>query len=126
MSLKVDRLFSRGEGELAKEGDEFRCRPTSNLRRVPFSFSRALYLHPPSLAHLTMAYKGKTAIVTGSSSNRSLSLSADPTSSLSRTGGASGIGLGLTRHLLEQGCKVVIADVNAAAGAVVVEELGAE
>ncbi|GAA5947690.1 hypothetical protein JCM3765_001036 [Sporobolomyces pararoseus] len=49
-----------------------------------------------------MSYKGKNAIVTG---------------------GASGIGLGITKHLLEQGANVVIADLNAVAGAKVIEEL---
>ncbi|KAK4701825.1 hypothetical protein P7C70_g4400, partial [Phenoliferia sp. Uapishka_3] len=48
-----------------------------------------------------MAYLGKTAIVTG---------------------GASGIGLGITTHLIEQGCRVVIADLNAEAGAKLVAD----
>ncbi|GAA5935810.1 uncharacterized protein JCM15063_001811 [Sporobolomyces koalae] len=39
------------------------------------------------------------------------------------TGGASGIGLGITRHLLEAGANVAIADLNAVAGAKVVDEL---
>ncbi|GAA6005429.1 hypothetical protein JCM11491_003639 [Sporobolomyces phaffii] len=51
-----------------------------------------------------MAYAGKNAIVTG---------------------GASGIGLGITQHLLEQGANVVIADLNAVSGAKVIDELNA-
>ncbi|GAA5898059.1 SDR family NAD(P)-dependent oxidoreductase [Sporobolomyces salmoneus] len=49
-----------------------------------------------------MSYQGKTAIVTG---------------------GASGIGLGITKHLAQQGANVVIADLNAVSGAKVIDEL---
>ncbi|GAA5881325.1 hypothetical protein JCM16303_000130 [Sporobolomyces ruberrimus] len=49
-----------------------------------------------------MSYSGKTAIVTG---------------------GASGIGLGITKHLLDHGANVVIADLNAVAGAKVIDEI---
>ncbi|GAA5909598.1 hypothetical protein JCM6882_003469 [Rhodosporidiobolus microsporus] len=49
-----------------------------------------------------MAYAGKVAIVTGA---------------------ASGIGLGITTHLLEQGAKVVVGDLNGAQGVKVVQEL---
>ncbi|BGP20880.1 hypothetical protein JCM10213_003378 [Rhodosporidiobolus nylandii] len=56
-----------------------------------------------------MAYAGKTAVVTG---------------------GASGIGLGITEHLLEQGARVVVGDVNVAQGQKVVaglnEKFGAD
>lgn len=34
-----------------------------------------------------------------------------------------GIGLGITKHLLDQGANVVVADLNAVAGAKVIEEL---
>ncbi|GAA5913237.1 hypothetical protein JCM5296_006861 [Sporobolomyces johnsonii] len=49
-----------------------------------------------------MAYSGKVAIVTGA---------------------ASGIGLGITEHLLSEGANVVVADLNAVQGAKVVEKL---
>ncbi|GAA5851891.1 hypothetical protein JCM8547_000089 [Rhodosporidiobolus lusitaniae] len=39
------------------------------------------------------------------------------------TGAASGIGLGITEHLLSEGARVVVADMNAAQGAKVVGEL---
>lgn len=40
------------------------------------------------------------------------------------TGGASGIGLALTKHLVANGYKVVIADTNSQAGEALVAELG--
>ncbi|MCZ7009858.1 SDR family NAD(P)-dependent oxidoreductase, partial [Salmonella enterica] len=40
------------------------------------------------------------------------------------TGGASGLGAGTARMLAEQGGKVVIADLNEAAGTALAEELG--
>lgn len=39
------------------------------------------------------------------------------------TGGAQGIGLGITKHLLNQGWRVAIADINEAAGSAVQEKL---
>ena len=42
------------------------------------------------------------------------------------TGGASGIGLALVKHLLTKDYKVVIADVNEAAGNALSQELGSE
>lgn len=40
------------------------------------------------------------------------------------TGGVSGIGLALTRHLLQRGFKVVVADLNSEKGAQLQDELG--
>jgi len=42
------------------------------------------------------------------------------------TGGASGIGLATSRLLAEQGCRVVVADVNDAAGMAAADEIGGE
>ncbi|KIV77299.1 hypothetical protein PV11_09106 [Exophiala sideris] len=42
------------------------------------------------------------------------------------TGGASGIGLGLTRHLLQRDFKVVVADMNGERGAELQKELGSD
>ena len=39
------------------------------------------------------------------------------------TGGAQGMGLGITQHLLNQGWRVVIADIDKAAGSAVQETL---
>ncbi len=42
------------------------------------------------------------------------------------TGGASGIGLALTKHLLQRGFRVVVADLNGKRGAELQQELGSE
>lgn len=73
-----------------------------------------------------MSYAGKIAIVTGTLCRSTFLLLSSLLLPPTETGGAGGIGLGITKHLLSQGAKVVIADVNATAGAKVIEGLDAE
>lgn len=97
----------------------------SSGRLLSFLHLAALRRLVSQLSQTLMSYSGKVAIVTGTSCSctlflRKLTLLSPP------PGGAGGIGLGITKHLLSSGAKVVIADVNATAGAKVIEGLAAE
>jgi NAD(P)-dependent dehydrogenase (short-subunit alcohol dehydrogenase family) len=73
-----------------------------------------------------MSYAGKTAIVTGGASGAFIlpfSSCCIPSADLPLS---AGIGLGIATHLILNGARVVIADMNAAAGAKVIEALNKE
>ena len=66
-------------------------------------------------------YKGKVAIVTGAASGTSPTPPAVATAAL--TPCYAGIGHGIAEHLLDQGARVVVGDLNAVAGVQVVGKL---